>query len=403
MSRRHERGSVIVMSAVLLPVVIFVVGLAVDFGIMYAVRNSAQNAADAAAIAGVFDYSCAQSGGNCPAALSPYIVSDATGNTAAQNAFAANPFLGSAGATLTPAPGGYSCQDALGYQNYCYKLTVSTNSPTFFTKVFGKQSVPITVTALAQANTGLGMGPSCVRPVFVPDNQLISASQGYPNGCTYTSNVLSCPQGPIQLPNIRPTSPNSGTTFTASTYYSLDFSSLLQDITNPATTPSNILNATNPVVFADGTVIDNSGQGPNSPYAQAWYQCTVTALHCGQYVRVQTGLAPTTTTNSVNFLLADTNSSTEFIFPIWDATQTVVNGNEMFAKVVGWAEMQNLQCINPTTGVVDSPCSNGDRITATYMTYSACTGGGGAGGAGAGSTASNGSYNTPVRLIRDAP
>ena len=393
MNRKRENGSVILMTAVLLPVLLFVLGLAVDFGVMYAVRNSAQNAADAAAMAGVYEYACG-AGGGCPVGLTAYTM-DATGNTAAQHAFVANPFLGSSTATLSPTPGGYSCTDALGFQNYCYKVTVTTNSPTFFARVFGKQAVSVTVTALAETNVGLGIGPSCVRPVFVPDSAV---------GCTYSGSTLSCPQGPIVLSNIRPTSPNSGTTFTPSTYYSLDFSSLLQDITNPSTTPSNILNATNPVVYSDGTVIDNSGQGPNSPYAQSWYQCTVTALHCGQYVRVQTGLAPTTTTNSVNFLLAESSASSTFIFPLWDATQTVVNGNEMFAKVVGWAQMTGLHCTNPTTGQTDNPCVNGDKIAAIYETYSPCSGGSGTGsgsGSGSGNGSETGSYTTPVRLIRD--
>ena len=164
MPRRRERGSVILMTAVLVPVVVFVVGMAVDFGVMYAVRNSAQNAADAAAMAGVYEYACGQSGGNCPSQLQPY-TTDITGNTAAQNAFQANPFLGSSGATLTPTPGGYSCPDALNNPAYCYKVTVSTNSPTFFARVFGKQAVSITVTALAQTNNGGGGGSSssCVR------------------------------------------------------------------------------------------------------------------------------------------------------------------------------------------------------------------------------------------------
>jgi len=148
------------------------------------------------------------------------------------------------------------------------------------------------------------------------------------------------------------------------------------------------------VVFADGSVIDNSGQGPNSPYAQAWQQCTVTALHCGQYVRVQTGLAPTTTSNSVNFLVSDTNSNTQFIFPLWDATQTVVNGNEMFAKVVGFAEMTGLHCVNPSTSATET-CTNGDNITATYETYAACPA-----NSGAGTGATAGSYDNPVRLVQ---
>ncbi len=388
MNRKHERGSVVLMTAVLLPVLLFVIGLAVDFGVMYAVRNSAQNAADAAALAGVYEYACAQSGGNCPQQLTPY-TGDTTGNTAAQNAFSANPFLGSASATLTPTPGGYSCTDALNNPNYCYKVTVTTNSPTFFARVFGKQIVPITVTALAQANNGGGAGSSCVRPVFVPDSAI---------PCTYSGGTLSCPPGPKVLQNIRPTSPGSSTSFAPSTYYSLDFSSLLQDITDPANTPSNVLNATNPVVFSDGTLIDNSGQGPNSPYADAWQRCTVTALHCGQYVRVQTGLAPTTTTNSVNFLVADTNASTTYLFPLWDSSQTVVTGNEMFAKVVGWAKMTDLHCVNPTTQATET-CTNGDYITTTYQNYTACEGA----GTGSGAGPETGSYTTPVQLVRDTP
>lgn len=403
MKRKQERGTITLMMAVLVPVVLFVLGLAVDFGLMYAVRNSAQNAADAAAMAGVYEYACAQSGGNCPGLLPAY-TSDASGNTAAQNAFAANPFLGSASATLTPSPGGYSCPDANNNPNYCYKVSVSTNSPTFFSRVFGKQAVPIAVTAIAQTNNGgggNGFAPSCVRPVFIPDTAPKNAAAGYPAGCTYPP--LSCPPGPIVIQNMRPTSPGSVTTpFSPSTYYTLDFSSLLQDITDPANTPSNILNATNPVVYSNGDVVDNSGQGPNSPYAQSWQQCTVTALHCGQYVRVQTGLAPNTTTNSVNFLINETNPRTIYTFPLWDATQTVVTGNEMFAKVVGWAQMSNLHCVNPSTGATET-CTNSDYINATYESYTECQGNSG-NGSGSGSTGTQaGSYVTPVHLIRDTP
>jgi len=187
------------MTAALVPVLLFIVGLAIDFGVMYAVRNSAQNAADAAALAGVYEYACGQAGGNCPALLPPY-TTDTTGNTAAQNAFAANPFLGSSTATLTPTPGGYQCPDVNGVQYSCYKATVTTNSPTFFSKVFGKQSVPITVVSTARASTGLGYSPSCVRPVFVPDSAI---------PCTYSGGVLSCPLGvPYKRPGHAPEHPS---------------------------------------------------------------------------------------------------------------------------------------------------------------------------------------------------
>jgi hypothetical protein len=114
-------------------------------------------------------------------------------------------------------------------------------------------------------------------------------------------------------------------------------------------------------------------------------------------VRVQTGVTPTVTNNSINSLISESNSNTMYIFPIWDITGGVVNGNNMWVPVVGFAEMTNLHCTKATTGATE-PCATGDNVKATYQTFSACPAGTGS------NTGNNGSgfysYDIPVRLVQ---
>lgn len=358
----QERGSVVLMAAVLLPVLLFIAGLAIDFGIMYSVRNSAQTAADAAAMAGVYAYS-----GLNPNPLDP------TGNTDAQVAFNAN--YSGTGATLTTSPGGYVCADGFtaqtGISQKCYEVTVSTTSPTFFSRVFGKQPVPITVKANAIANTGLGYGPSCVKPIFVPDTAL---------NCTYTPGTpvgtLTCGLPPNSSVTIVPqtagncTGSNCTSALVPSDWYQLDFSSII----NPANPKPD------PVVFSDGTSIFSSG---TPTYDSSWTKCVQTAIRCGDYINVQTGGKGGNTDNDVKQLAAQ--GTTSFIGPVWDQSAVVPNGNGYQAQVVGFAQFSNMSC---------GTCATGAPITATFDAYIGCSA---AGGTGSGET---GSYTSPVRLVK---
>ena len=338
---RRERGTVVVMSALLMPVLLFVIGLGVDFGVMYAVRNSAQNAADSAAMAGVYAY----------AGLDP-IYTDPT--TAATKAAQANPIF--AGVTVTPTsvvP--YRCTDSLGIQNYCVRVTLNVTSPIYFAKVFGKTPVPIQVQATAQANTGLGYAPQCAKPIFVPDPALIPA----PNG----------PVSPGGNMLIRPSSPSNA--LVPSQYYSLDFTSIL----NPANPKPD------PVVFSDGTTSQNSGV---PTYTDAWTKCVATAVRCGQKINVQTGQFANPTNTAVQQLI--NSGVTDVIAPIWDPNTVVVSGNTYQATVGGFIELNNL------TVVGSGPIAG---VQATYVKKLMC---GAGGGNGVGSE--TGSYNTPVRLVQ---
>ena len=50
--RAGERGQVIVLSALVLPMLLGITGIGIDYGVGVAVRRNTQNAADAAALAG---------------------------------------------------------------------------------------------------------------------------------------------------------------------------------------------------------------------------------------------------------------------------------------------------------------------------------------------------------------
>jgi Flp pilus assembly protein TadG len=359
MKRHKERGSVVLMAAVLLPVLLFIIALGIDFGIMYGVRNSAQTAADAAAMAGVYAYS-----GLNPNPLDP------KGDTDAQVAFNAN-FSGT-GATLTPSPGGYPCSDGFtaqtGISQKCYQVTVTTASPTFFARVFGKQSVSITVKANAIASTGgLGFAPSCVKPIFVPDQAL---------NCTFSNGALTCGLPPKSTVSVVPqtagncSGSNCTTALVPSDWYQLDFSSII----NPANPKPD------PVVFSDGSSISNSGA---ATYDASWTGCVVTAIRCGDLINVQTGGKGSNTDADVKQLLKDGIST--FVGPIWDQSTVVPNGNGYQAQVVGFAQFSNLSC---------GTCAAGAPITATFDAYLGCQSLGGNTGN------EQGFYTTPVRLIK---
>jgi Flp pilus assembly protein TadG len=352
MNRPRERGVVVVLMAVLMAVLLFMIGFAVDLGIMYAVRNSAQNAADAAAIAGAYAYSGAN----------PY---NSNVSDAANKASLANTIFG--GQTVSPSSvTPFRCTDSVGIQNYCVTTVLNVNSPVFFAKVFGWQPPPIQVTATAQATAGLGYETGCARPIFIPD--VVPPSN---------TPIATLAPGTV-LPNIRPTEPctkgkgQCTPSFTPSTYYSLDFSSLLA----PPSDPNGVF----PTTFSDGSADTNGG---DALYRHAWTQCIVTALHCGQKVRVQTGETGNPTSKGVHDLI---NSGTTTVYaPVWDASQTVVNGNNMYAVITGFSKLTNLTCANGCNGP-------GDTISATFQQYLGCDAGSPVGREG-------GSYASPVMLV----
>src|SRR5919204_922307 len=322
----RERGTVVELTAILIPLLIFITGFAVDFGVMYGVRNSAQNAADAAAMAGVFSY----------AGLNSY---NSSYLDAANKASLANPILG--GTTVTPTSvNAFRCTDSVGISNYCVTTVVNVTSPVFFAKVFGRQPVPIQVTATGQANTGFGYAIDCQKPLFVPDTALVGATPG--------STIL----------NFLPTDPKNGSPLTNSTYYALDFSNLL---CNPSVDNSCVM----PVTFSNGQVDINGGV---NTYSDAWRFCTQTTFHCGQQIRIQTGAKGNATSKPIQDLI--NAGETTFVAPLWNSAQQIVNGNSNYATIVGFALLRDLACVN---GGKKGTCNNSSTYNATYVQQLGCS------------------------------
>jgi len=144
MRLRDESGQALVVTALVVPIMVGCIALAVDMGVLYHEKRDLQIAADAAAIAGAVDYL--------------YNGSDPSAKTAAAAASSVNGFTdGTNGVTVTtsvpPADGPNS--GTAGY----VEAVVSKPIKTVFMSVFGFNNV--TVKARAVAGTP-GIGAACI-------------------------------------------------------------------------------------------------------------------------------------------------------------------------------------------------------------------------------------------------
>jgi len=368
MKPNRERGSILLLTAILIPAMIMIVALASDLAVLYAVRNKAQNTADAAALAGA--YACKLDNGAC------LINTDA--QTAANQASQANPILGQ---VVTPTSvTTFQCTDGAGHVNYCVTVVLNATSPVFFSRMFNWAAVSFTgVRATAQTNTGFGSGytEDCLKPIFIPD----VATNFMPPGSTTCQSPSPAPNlDPKKTPylaagstlcSIRPTDPSGA--LVPSNFYSLDYSSLLAPASDP--------NAVEPVAFADGTFDTDGGA---HVYRDSWSKCMVNVLTCGTKVRVQTGVSVGPTNQGAQTMIGQS-----FYAPVWDAAQQVKIGNNFYATVTGFAYFSNLKCVG---GGPSGACGPSSKIQATFQKYIDCTTTTGLG-------VSTGSYEEPVRLV----
>ena len=187
--RRDEGGSVLVMIAILLPVMLGMAALAIDVAGWYQTRRQLQSAADAAALAGMQD-----------------LPTSATASTDAQNYVIKN--ASGAGTTVTTPFNSDSNQ---------IKVTVTKSYPSIFGGLLGLGSVQISASAVAK-KTGTGSSKSALfasntacggtNGVYIVSNnvnviggthsngnlylnanndQLGPTSYGGPNGCSYSN------------------------------------------------------------------------------------------------------------------------------------------------------------------------------------------------------------------------
>jgi Flp pilus assembly protein TadG len=158
--RIGRRGMVVVLVAMMLPIIIGTMALALDGGVLYLQRRQAQTAADAAALAGAYSYSTTSS-------LS-------SAQTAAQSVALAN---------------GYTVQTSSITQPLANQIavTVTANPPRFFSGLWGNGGMSVTASATAAVSTGSGSTPYTTSSLVLLD-QTMSGSLSLAGSATINAS-----------------------------------------------------------------------------------------------------------------------------------------------------------------------------------------------------------------------
>jgi len=369
--RKNQRGTIIVLLAILLPAVLIILGLAIDLGMAYSARTAAQSAADAAAIAGAASYLK-----DSPPDPINDAVAVANGNTILRNAIS----ITSSNVTL-PTTGG--CAGA-----NCVTVTIPFTSDTYFARLFGWRTISMTVNATAQAGSGSSAaGSYCTKPIFMASGGTsIDESK---HGCGLSNPAVNASTAPgTFLPDIRPLDTTCTLPGSPQLYYSVDFGTYV---------------TTGPVYFTDGTSDPDSG---GNVYRDSWTKCTAVRVTCGEFPVEAGGMIGPTGQGVTDAEYTDTwngvgdygtnhsdTSDSLVTAPVWDTGSGGVPVpclNPEFhgakcVKIIGFAEI----FVNPYNDKQGKT-----PISAEFVRYVGC------GGAGGGSETGSGPSGALIRLVK---
>lgn len=156
--RKDRAGSVLVIVALGMPVLIGMAGLAIDIGALFVVRSELQRAADAGALAG--------------ASAFQDFPKDRASGVATQRALEFTLNQASRDIALRPE----EINVEVDWPNELVRVTIArASNETFFARIFGVNEVPIRSAAAARAASGGGT-VHCVKPFALPDRWLETES-----------------------------------------------------------------------------------------------------------------------------------------------------------------------------------------------------------------------------------
>lgn len=388
---RSQRGMTLVVVCLMLIALMGIVALCIDLGMLYTARTSAQHAADAAALAGAYTFLD-------PAANQPAAAQNAAVVVAASNKVLGNPVsITSANVTVATSSTGNTVTVTV-------PLAGTSAVNTFFAKALGISSVPVTVSAKAQAANTAGSS-YCVKPVYVPNTILSSLSTSA--ACTggqvlfdSSGNLTAWAQAQLdQCTLIRPTSPSDVTSggFSPGQFFSLDFgsgantyrctwSSCLNNVACGADQSVIACGKSYPVKTGDMTGPTKQGVGDLTTPTDTWV----------------TGGSPNYYLNSGGQKV-DTSKQLSLV-PVWDdCNQTINSGtNGQAAKVIGFLEMfvDGMTGQNGCTKKGGGGGGGGNWVMVHPVKATSCSNGAGGAGGGAGGTTPSGPFAVPVQLIK---
>lgn len=192
---RKPPGQTFLLVSIALVVVIGMASLAVDVGNLWTTRRLMQSAADAGAVAGADEITI---GGSSTA------ITTAAKDAASHNGFADGGTRPGASSTITVAVHNPPTSGAFAANSNAVEVDVSENQPTYFMKVLGFRSVPVSTTAVA-VTLGSGsciysLDPSAPGAITVGGTASVSSSCGLYDNSTSSSALTVSGGGTITAP-----------------------------------------------------------------------------------------------------------------------------------------------------------------------------------------------------------
>lgn len=302
--RKDRRGSVLVIVALGMPVLIGMAGLAIDIGALFVVRSELQRAADAGALAGASAFLDFPK--NKASAVANQRALDFTLNQASRE---------------TGLTAGEIDID-VDWQNEQVRVTIArANNETFFAKIFGVNQVAVQSSAVAHAQSGGGT-VHCVKPFALPDRWLETASD---DGNRIWDPWESWQYNPEAGDYYEAYDHENPTSTTATGYgsdwaydvnvdHQGDYGRLLvikasQDNADPADAPVDSFFFPWIIPNDEGRVGDESckeakGEGGANPYRANICQCNLTPVSLGTPYQTENGDMEGPTFQGVNDLVA---------------------------------------------------------------------------------------------------
>lgn len=201
-ARRREAGVSLFLIALGLTVLMGIAGLALDLATLYVARNEAQRSADAAALAGAQEFlkSGFSSGAVTDSEAAMLAAAQAAGVGNQNLVIGRNPNFSVSNFTI---PGGSdntcSPPPPSNVSGGCFNFTTSNdpqitvvaavNMPTYFMRIFGITSVPVSATATAEGYNGPNVSVPCVKPWLLAN---CDPNFGGPQGADPNANTF-CP------------------------------------------------------------------------------------------------------------------------------------------------------------------------------------------------------------------
>lgn len=180
-----RRGAALVLLAISMAAMLSVAALAVDIGILLDARSDAQRAADSAALAGASSFQVYSGTAAIPEARNRALALAGSNNIRGVPINASGAPAGNTSTTVYTA--NEVTVTVLTAQNKVRVRVRRAAVGTYFARIFGIQSMPVTASAAAWASTG-SQSVSCLKPFLIPD--MWSESSRGPGGEDANSNSI---------------------------------------------------------------------------------------------------------------------------------------------------------------------------------------------------------------------